>query len=59
MLTMLKVAHILQTQLIRKCNGPEVGHGSHLTVYSGCGVQADKIENYGRKGDRARKGVNL
>jgi hypothetical protein len=49
----------LETQLIRQYDGPDVGHGTHLTVYWSCSVKADHVENYGQKGGQTRNRVNL
>jgi hypothetical protein len=45
--------------MIRLFNEPDVGYGTHLTVYWRCGIEADHVEDYGQKGGDARKGVNL
>lgn len=31
-------------------NEPDVGHGTHLTVYRSCTVKAEHVENHGQKG---------
>jgi hypothetical protein len=59
LLTTAKMTQTLGLKLIRQYDGPDVGHGTHLTVYRGCGVEADHVENYGQKGGQARNGVNL
>jgi hypothetical protein len=58
-LTTSKVTQSLGTSLIRRYDGPEVGHGAHLTVYWGRSIKADHVENYGQKSGHARKGVDL
>jgi hypothetical protein len=58
-LTTAKVTHTLETQLIRQYNGPDVGHGTHLTVYWGRSIKDDHVENYGQNGGQARDRVNL
>jgi hypothetical protein len=51
-----------ETQTLGKMgnhNGPDVGYGTHLTIHSGCSIQAQYAENYGQEGGQARNGVNL
>lgn len=45
--------------IVRQYGKPDLGCGAHLTVYWGCIIHADHIENYGQKGRYARNGVNL
>ena len=45
--------------MIRLFEEADVGYGIHLTVYWGCSIKANHIEDYGHKGGDARKGVNL
>ena len=58
-LTASNVTQSLETWLVRRYNGLCVEHGTHLTVYRGCSIKADHVENYGQKGRHARDGVNL
>jgi hypothetical protein len=37
----------------------DVGHKIHSTVYWGCSIKADYVENYVQNGGHARKRVNL
>jgi hypothetical protein len=31
--------------IVRQYNGPDVGHGTHLTVYWRCTIKSDHVEN--------------
>ncbi len=36
-----------------------MGSGTHLTIYWRCSIKINHVEDYGYKGEDARKGVEL
>jgi hypothetical protein len=45
--------------MISLLNESDVGYGTYLAVYLGCGIEADHVEDYSQKGGDAREGVDL
>ena len=45
--------------MIRLFKEADAEYGIHLTVYWGCSVKTDHVEDNGHKGGDTRKGVNL
>ena len=58
-LTASEVTKALGTWLVGQHNGPDVGHETHLTLYWGCSIKADHVEDYSPKGEHACNGVDL
>ena len=45
--------------MIRFLKDADTEYGNYLTVYWGCSVKTDHVEDYGHKGGDTRNGVDL